>query len=173
MSSFTDRVRVLCFALLGSVFNLSLNAQRGFFFLKRSLDFCKVHLIVWGKQKQPAPFTPCPHKASLTFRFIGFDYLLGSTQSRGAGEQDGPLCALNEGDENLGARRVPRFEVVRLVHHHHGELLPAESLHQEACVCGEEAVTQDGHLTAADPPAEYKNNHSSTVVSKVAKAKLR
>ncbi|TNN42759.1 hypothetical protein EYF80_047055 [Liparis tanakae] len=68
--------------------------------------------------------------------FVRSYYLFRPTQGRGAGEQDGPFGALDEGRQNLGSRRVPGFEVVRLVHHDHGEPLPAQSLHQGARVRG-------------------------------------
>lgn len=47
---------------------------------------------------------------------------------------------------------------MRLVHHDHCEPLPAQALHQWAGVCGEQAVTQHRHLTAADTPAGTKTH---------------
>lgn len=42
---------------------------------------------------------------------------------------------------------------MRLVHHDHGEALPAQSLHQGARIGGEQAVAEHRHLAAADAPA--------------------
>lgn len=95
------------------------------------------------------------------FPFIRLLYLFGPTQGRGPGEQDGPLGALNQGRQNLCPRRVPGLEVVRLVHHDHGEALPTQSVHQGARVRGEQAVAEHRHLTAGDAPVG-RDTHTHT-----------
>lgn len=98
------------------------------------------------------PLKGISHEAPVSFHSIRCYYLFRSTQGRGTGEQDGPLGVLNKRCQNLCPCCVPGFEVMWLVHHDHSEPLPAQSLHQGACICGEQAVTQHRHLTAADTP---------------------
>ena len=79
-------------------------------------------------------------------------YLLRPPQRRRARQQDGSPGLLDQGHQQLASGRVPGLQVMGLIHHHHPEFLPGEGAHQDLRVGGEQAVPQNGDLTAADPP---------------------